>query len=46
MSGAVNAGLLAAEIVALEDEHIREQLLKFREVQTENVVAHPDPHER
>ncbi|MCD6022749.1 MAG: hypothetical protein K0R20_2459, partial [Actinomycetia bacterium] len=24
----------------------REQLLKFREAQTENVVAHPDPDER
>jgi 5-(carboxyamino)imidazole ribonucleotide mutase len=46
VSGAVNAGLLAAEIVALEDDHVREQLLKFREVQTENVVAHPDPAER
>ena len=38
VSGAVNAGLLAAEIVALADEHVREQLLKFREVQTENVA--------
>ncbi len=46
VSGAVNAGLLAAGIVALEDEHVREQLLKFREAQTENVVAHPDPDER
>jgi 5-(carboxyamino)imidazole ribonucleotide mutase len=46
VSGAVNAGLLAAGIVALDDEHVREQLLKFREAQTENVVAHPDPDER
>jgi len=46
VSGAVNAGLLAAEIVALSDDHVREQLLKFREVQTENVIAHPDPDER
>ena len=43
VSGAVNAGLLAAAIVALEDEHVREQLLKFREGQTESVFAHPDP---
>ena len=42
----MNAALLAAEIVALGDEHVREQLLKFREVQTENVLAHPDPDER
>jgi 5-(carboxyamino)imidazole ribonucleotide mutase len=40
-SGAVNAALLAAQIVALEDEQVREQLLKFREIQTENVLAHP-----
>ena len=46
MSGAVNAGLLAAEIVALEDEAVREQLLKFRETQTETVMAHPDPDAR
>lgn len=45
-SGAVNAGLLAAEIVALEDEAVREQLLKFRETQTETVMAHPDPDAR
>jgi len=46
VSGAVNAGLLAAAIVALEDEHVREQLLKFRETQTESVLAHPDPEAR
>jgi phosphoribosylcarboxyaminoimidazole (NCAIR) mutase len=42
----VNAGLLAAGIVALEDADVREQLLKFREVQTESVRAHPDPEQR
>jgi 5-(carboxyamino)imidazole ribonucleotide mutase len=46
VSGAVNAGLLAAEIVALEDEHVREQLLKFRDTQTESVLSHPDPEAR
>ncbi len=45
-SGAVNAALLAAGIVALEDEHVREQLMKFRDAQTENVLAHPDPEAR
>jgi 5-(carboxyamino)imidazole ribonucleotide mutase len=45
-SGAVNAGLLAAQIVALEDEDVRERLRKFREAQTENVLAHPDPDAR
>jgi 5-(carboxyamino)imidazole ribonucleotide mutase len=43
VSGAVNAGLLAAAIVALEDEDVRGSLLKFREAQTESVLAHPDP---
>jgi 5-(carboxyamino)imidazole ribonucleotide mutase len=42
-SGAVNAGLLAAAIVALGDEHVRERLQKFRDAQTSNVLAHPDP---
>jgi 5-(carboxyamino)imidazole ribonucleotide mutase len=43
VSGAVNAALLAAEIVALEDETVRERVMKFRETQTESVLAHPDP---
>jgi 5-(carboxyamino)imidazole ribonucleotide mutase len=46
VSGAVNAALLAAQIVALEDEHVRDQLLKFRDTQTETVLAHPDPDAR
>jgi 5-(carboxyamino)imidazole ribonucleotide mutase len=44
-SGAVNAALLAASIVALQDEGVRERLVKFREAQTANVLAHPDPAE-
>jgi 5-(carboxyamino)imidazole ribonucleotide mutase len=44
-SGAVNAALLAASIVALHDEGVRERLLKFRDAQTSNVLAHPDPEE-
>jgi 5-(carboxyamino)imidazole ribonucleotide mutase len=42
-SGAVNAGLLAASIVALSDDGVRERLVKFREAQTTDVLAHPDP---
>jgi 5-(carboxyamino)imidazole ribonucleotide mutase len=42
-SGAVNAALLAASIVALHDEGIRERLLAFREAQTGDVLANPDP---
>ncbi len=44
-SGAINAALLAAAIVALEDESVRERLVKFREAQTSNVLDHPDPEE-
>jgi 5-(carboxyamino)imidazole ribonucleotide mutase len=44
-SGAVNAALLAASIVALHDEDVRERLVAFRLAQTDNVLAHPDPAE-
>ena len=42
-SGAVNAALLAASIVALHDEGVRERLDAFRANQTRDVVDHPDP---
>lgn len=42
-SGAINAGLLAAQVIALDDESVREHLLKFRAMQTESVLSHPDP---
>ena len=42
-SGAVNAALLAASILALHDEGVRERLLAFREAQTGDVLANPDP---
>ena len=38
-AGAKNAGLLAASILALEDETIRKSLLAFRERQTAEVSA-------
>lgn len=44
-AGAVNAALLAAAILALSDEGVRERLLKYRDAQTSNVLAHPDPSE-
>jgi 5-(carboxyamino)imidazole ribonucleotide mutase len=44
-SGAINAALLAASILALDDEGVRERLVKFRDAQTSNVLAHPDPEE-
>ncbi len=41
--GAVNAALLAAAVVALQDEDVRERLVHFRASQTQAVLDHPDP---
>jgi 5-(carboxyamino)imidazole ribonucleotide mutase len=42
-SGAVNAALLAAAILALRDPDIRDRLVAWRSQQTEAVLALPDP---
>jgi 5-(carboxyamino)imidazole ribonucleotide mutase len=42
-AGAVNAALLAASIVALSDEGVRERLRAFRASQTQTVLDNPDP---
>ncbi len=42
-SGAINAALLAASILALEDEALATRLAAWRERQTEEILAHPDP---
>jgi 5-(carboxyamino)imidazole ribonucleotide mutase len=42
-SGAINAALLAAGILALGDDGIRERLLTWRSRQTKEVLALPDP---
>jgi 5-(carboxyamino)imidazole ribonucleotide mutase len=42
-SGAANAGLLAAQILALQDGELAERVQAFRKVQTEDVLQHPDP---
>ena len=44
-AGAANAGLLAAGILALEDEKIAAALEKFRDDQTEKVLSKPIPGE-
>ena len=44
-AGAVNAGLLAAAIIALHDDGVRERLKAYREAQTKSVLEHPDPRE-
>lgn len=42
-AGAINAALLAASIIALDNPEIRERLKAFRSEQTDAVLAHPDP---
>ncbi|HLI19385.1 MAG TPA: 5-(carboxyamino)imidazole ribonucleotide mutase [Rhodanobacteraceae bacterium] len=42
-SGARNAGLLAAAIVALHDDHVAQALDRFRGEQTTQVLEHSDP---
>lgn len=42
-AGATNAGILAAQIVALEDVSVREALIAFRKHQTESVLNNPEP---
>ncbi len=42
-AGAVNAAVLAASIVALGDDGVRERLRAFRATQTQTVLDNPDP---
>jgi 5-(carboxyamino)imidazole ribonucleotide mutase len=42
-AGAINSALLAAAILGAKHPAIREALRKFREEQTERVLANPDP---
>ena len=42
-SGAKNAGLLAASIVALSHENVAAKLKEYRANQTQTVLDHPDP---
>lgn len=44
-AGAANAGLLAAQVVALHDPEVRAKLIEFRAKQTEKVLSIPDPRE-
>jgi 5-(carboxyamino)imidazole ribonucleotide mutase len=41
--GAINAALLAAEILALSNDDIREKLRAYRAKQTQTVLENPDP---
>lgn len=42
-AGAINAGLLAAAILGAKHPEIREAYRKFRTMQTQRVLANPDP---
>lgn len=44
-AGAINAALMAASILALNDTRIAEALEQFRRTQTETVLANPIPGE-
>ncbi len=44
-AGAINAALFAAAILANKYPSIEAALLKFREMQTQQVLAHSDPRE-
>jgi len=42
-AGATNSGILAAQILALQDPEIRQALERFRAEQTQKVLDNPDP---
>lgn len=42
-AGAFNAGLMAAQILATNDEELAVRIDAFREEQTETILANPDP---
>jgi 5-(carboxyamino)imidazole ribonucleotide mutase len=44
-AGAFNAGLLAGQILALGDAELSRRVEAFRQTQTEDVLASPDPRE-
>jgi len=44
-AGAANAGILAAQIIALNDADVHAKLIEFRRQQTEKVLSIPDPRD-
>jgi len=44
-SGAINAALMAASILGNAHPEVREALHAYRQEQTDDVMAHPDPRE-
>ena len=45
-AGAFNAGLMACQILALQDSEVAQRLDAFRAKQTQDVLDHPDPREQ
>ncbi len=45
-AGATNAGLLAAQILAIHDEALLQRVEQFRSEQTQAVLDHPDPRDQ
>ncbi|MGL5759033.1 5-(carboxyamino)imidazole ribonucleotide mutase [Plesiomonas sp.] len=45
VAGAANAGLLAAQILSLHDDGIRQRLAEWRSTQTNTVLNNPDPRD-
>ncbi len=43
VAGAKNAGLLAGQVIALQDDKVKTALNEFRKKQTETVLSQPDP---
>jgi 5-(carboxyamino)imidazole ribonucleotide mutase len=44
-AGAANAGILAGQIIALNDSDVRAKLIEFRAKQTDKVLSIPDPRD-
>ena len=44
-AGAANAGILAAQTIALHNDEVRAKLIEFRAKQTEKVLSIPDPRD-
>ena len=42
-AGAANAGLLAAQMLAMNDAELAKRLHEFRQAQTQSVLDNPDP---
>jgi 5-(carboxyamino)imidazole ribonucleotide mutase len=44
-AGAFNAGLYAAQILAISDSELQRRLVEWRQARSEEVLQHPDPRE-